>query len=320
MITSALVLAAGRGERMRPLSDAVPKPALPLLCEPVVASPLRLAVQAGAQTVAVNTWHLAETMESVLAGVEIEAELRISREEQLMGTAGGIALARDRGLLGDRGPVLIINGDGLLNLDLEPMIQRMARSADQITLGLLPHLDPHRWSRVVLDDDGVVSRISKPGSPDPNEVPLLYPGVMMVSREALNALETVPGDIPQRLWGPALAERRLGGVIVSGHWREVGTPTDYLEAVIARLNGEGAIDPSAVIHPSASIGSALVGRGARIDAGAVVGATVVAEGARIGRDARVLRSVLLGDVEALPDEVVVDEFRAAPTSTEVACR
>jgi NDP-sugar pyrophosphorylase family protein len=320
MIASAMVLAAGRGARMRPLSDALPKPALPLLSQPVVASPIRLAAEAGASTVTVNTWHLAEIMERALADVELDTELQVSREDRLMGTAGGMALARDRGLLGNRGPVLIVNGDGILNLDLEPMIHRMARSGDLITLGLLPHLDPHRWSRVVLDDNGLVARISKPGPPDPNEVPLLYPGVMLVSRKALDDLETSPGDIPKRLWGPALAGGRLGGVVVSGHWREVGTPADYLEAVIGRLNGDGEIDPSAVIHPSASIGSALVGRGARIDAGAVVGATVVAEGATVGRDARVLRSVLLGNVAARPGEVVVDEFRAAPPSSMIARR
>ncbi len=308
-----MVLAAGRGERMRPLSDFIPKPALPMIHQPLVASPLRLAAASGARRVAVNTWHLAEVMETALDDVESDTEIVVSREPELMDTAGGIALARDRDLLGDRGPVLIINGDGLLNLDLDPLFERMAGGHDLVCLALLPHLDPRRWSRVILDPSGFVSRIAKPGDPEPGEVPFLYPGVMLVAREALDELATRPGAIPERLWAPALAEKRLSGVVVSGHWREVGTPPDYLETALGQLNGGGAaVHPSARVHPSASIGSAVIGRGVRIGRGAVVGEAVIAEGAVVAEHARVVQSVLLGPVTARAGENVTDEFRAAP--------
>jgi len=69
-VAAAMVLAAGRGERMRPLSDALPKPALPLPNGPVVASALRLAAGAGIRSVTVNLWHLAEEMERALRRLE----------------------------------------------------------------------------------------------------------------------------------------------------------------------------------------------------------------------------------------------------------
>lgn len=312
MTIAAMVLAAGCGERMRPLSRVLPKPALPLLGQPVVASAIALAAAAECRRIVVNTWHLAGIMERSLKDIETATPLAVSREPELMGTAGGLALARDRGLLGGDGPTLVINGDGLLNLDLKPLFSRMESSRDLVSLALLPHLDPRAWSRVVLDDNGSVERIMGAGDPEPGEVPFLYPGVMLVSREALNRLEARPGGVPEHLWGPALAEGRLGGVPVSGHWREVGTPPGYLEAVMTRLNGDAAIHPSAEVHESAAIGSALIGRGARIEAGAVVGASVVAEGARVAAGARVLRSVLLGETAAAPGENVIDEFRAEP--------
>jgi NDP-sugar pyrophosphorylase family protein len=310
-IETAMVLAAGRGTRMRPLSDAVPKPALPLVAEPVVGSSLRLAEAAGVQRIVVNTWHLAAIMERALGEVDLGIDIAVSRETTLMGTAGGIALARDRDLLGDRGPVLVINGDGILNLDLGPLIERVATGHDLVTLALLPHLDPSRWSRVVLDSGGGVVRITKPGVPEPDEVPLLYPGVMVVSRAALDHLEPDPGDIPELLWGPTLTTGRLGGVLVSGHWREVGTPADYLDTVLGRLRETTIVHPTAGVHRSASVRSALVGREVRIRAGAVVENAVVAEGATVGRRAHVLHSVLLGNAVARPGEVVVDEFRSA---------
>lgn len=311
-----MVLAAGRGERMRPLSDAVPKPALPLVSEPVVASPLRLAAASGADRLVVNTWHLADAMAAAVAAVDLPTEVAISREPELMGTAGGLVLARDRGLLGARGPVLVINGDGVLDLDLEPVIRRMAGSDDLVTLALLPHPDPQRWSRVVLDADGKVCRIVGSGRPNPDEVPLLYPGVMLVSRTALDGLEAGPGAVPERLWGPALASGRLGGVVVSGWWREIGTPTDYLGAVLDGLSGRVVIDRTATVDPTASIATALVGARAEIGRRATVRQSVVGAGASVGHDARVVRSVLLGGVSVHAGRPVVDCHLAAPTATD----
>ncbi|MEE4270861.1 MAG: sugar phosphate nucleotidyltransferase [Thermoanaerobaculales bacterium] len=311
MIEVAMVLAAGRGERMRPLSDVLPKPALPLPDGPVVASAIRLAAAGGARRVVVNTWHLAHTMEQRLQGVAAPP-IQISREPERMGTSGGIALARDRGLLGDRGPVLIINGDGLLNLDLEPLLHHMTTGGDLVSLALLPHLDPLSWSRVLLGHDGTIRGFRPPGTPDPGEVPFLFPGVMLVSREALDTLPSRPGETPEDLWGPAMACGRLSGVPVSGHWREVGNPTAYLEAVLSRLRGKGVIHPSSEVHPTAAIGAAYVGPDARVEAGAVVGESVISEGAVVGESARVLRSVLLGRVTADAGEKVVDHFLAKP--------
>jgi NDP-sugar pyrophosphorylase family protein len=311
MIEAAMVLAAGRGERMRPLSDALPKPALPLVEEPVIASPLRLAANAGANRVVVNTWHLNDEMEAALAETEPGCAVVVSREHELMGTAGGLALARDRGLLGTSGPVLVVNGDGLLNLDLAPVFERLADDDLEVVLALLPHLDPCRWSRVLLDADNLVTRIEPPGRPSDDEVPFVYPGVMLISRRALDSIEPGPGEVPARLWQPALARRGLGGVVVSGHWREIGTPAAYLEAVLTWLRDDRIVHPSATVHPTASVAAAVVGRDAVVEAGAEVSSAVVAHGARVRRGARVVRSVLLGAVAASPKEVVEDEVRSA---------
>ena len=313
MTVSAMVLAAGRGELMRPLSGVLPKPALPLLHQPVIASGIRLAEASGAARVVVNTWHLAELMQAKLGEIEHPAPtIAISRETELMGTAGGIALARDRGLLGDGGPVLVINGDGLLNLDLEPLFRRVETSDDLVTLALIPHPDPRRWSCISLDRHGLVSSIRRPGAAAAGELSFLYPGVMLITREALSRLPAGPGDTPDRLWGPALAEGRLGGVVVNGRWREIGTPSDYLETVLELVNQSTVRHPSAAVDAAARLRSSLIGWNAVVEAGAVVEKSVVAEGATVRSDAHVLRSVLLGPTSTEPGESIVGEFRAEP--------
>jgi len=306
-----MVLAAGRGERMLPLSRVLPKPALPVVERPLVEWGLRQAVAAGACRVVVNTWHRAEAMEAALAAIDLGAvPIAVSGEPGLMGTAGGLALARERGLLGSSGPVLIVNGDCILNLELEPLLERQARAGDLVTMALLPHLNPARWARVHLDRAGLVAAIEPPGEPTAGEAPFLFPGVMLVAREALDGLPAGPGETPDRLWRPAREAGRLGGVVVSGHWREVGTPAAYLEAVLDRLRGSSRLEDPAGVDPDASVGVALIGRGTVVEADAVVSESVVAEGARIRRGARVIRSVLLGDVEAAEGEVVVGQMRA----------
>lgn len=306
-----MILAAGRGQRMRPLTSVLPKPALPMTDGPVVASAMRLAASAGATRIVVNVSHLAKQMAEAVSEVTIDGvEIVLSFEDELMGTAGGLAMARDRGLLGNANPVLVINGDGALGLNLEGFAEHHLARGNLVTLALLPHLDPGRWSRVVLDVDERVTEIHPPGRAGPFEVPFLYPGVMAVHRNALDALPATPGEIPLALWNPAQKQRKLGGLVVAGHWREIGTPTDYLEVMLLRLSGTTWIHPSARISAGASIRDSFVGRNAIVSDRAVIAESVVAEDALIGKGALVTRSVLLGAVEVGANENVVGEFRA----------
>jgi len=308
-----MVLAAGRGQRMRPLSDVLPKPALPLPDGPLITWPMRLAAALEPELIAVNTWHLGKAMERALDLIDLGGvPVVTSKEAELMDTAGGLALARDRGLLGESGPVLVVNGDCVLRLDLEDLVARHAESDDLVTLALLPHLDPHAWSRLIVDHQGRVTEILPPGPPVNGEVPLLYPGVMVVSRNALNTLPTRVSSISEELWRPALEGGRLGGVVVSGHWREVGTPRSYLSAVLDMLGERPRVHSAARVHPDARLGVAMVGAGAAIEFGALVAESVIGAGVHIAPGARVIRSVLMGQVDTEEGETIVDQFRAVP--------
>jgi mannose-1-phosphate guanylyltransferase len=254
-------------------------------------------------------------MAEAVASVRLEGtEILLSTEQELMGTAGGLALARDRGLLGSNDAVLVINGDGALALDLKSLAEHHLAGNDLVTLALLPHLDPERWSRVTLDSDNRVDAIRGPGSPAASETPLLYPGVMAVSRRALDVLPTRPGGIPGVLWEPARSSRRLGGVVVAGDWREVGTPTDYLDEMRARLAGATLIEPSATVSPNARVIASFIGSGAVVASGAVVEESVVAEGARVGERAHVAGSALFGEIQVGSGERVLHEIKAARVS------
>lgn len=310
-----MILAAGRGERLQPLSDFLPKPAMPLPNGPLIASALRLAARVSTRIV-VNSWWLPEKLESAALKVKPStASLEFSREEIQMETAGGLALARDRGLLGSEGPILVINGDGILNLELEPLFEGHLRRSDQVTLALLPHLDPTRWSRIHLDASGGIATIRPPGAPSPGEVPFLYPGVMLISREALNTLETRPSGVSTTLWRQALKHHAMGGVVLSGHWREVGNPGDYLEAVLSQTSGRVFCHASAHIAQSAELNNSFVGRNCRIEGGCRLEDSSLSEGVTLGKGVFVRNSILLGPLD-IPEGRILDGVVLAPIASD----
>lgn len=313
-----MVLAAGRGERMRPLSDVLPKPALPLPGGPLVAWALHVAVATGVERIVVNAWHLPVGLRAALARVDVgSAEVRVSEEVELMGGAGGLALARDRGLLGEERPVLVLNADCVLDIDLGCLVEAHRAGGRQVTLAVQPHPDRRRWSRVVVDEEGRVRAIVPPGEGPTGGGEFLYTGVMVVSRAALDGLPAAVGGIGDTLWRPALTRGCLAAHVVGGGWREVGTPAAYLGCAVDLLAGRSEVDPSAAVDRTAVLDRCLVGRGARVEARARVRRSVVAEEARVGRGARVEDAVLLGQVEVAPGERVVGEVRArAPGGRE----
>lgn len=276
---------------------------------------MRLARTHGVGRAVVNVWWLADAMvEAAREAAPEGLELVFSRERELMDTAGGLALARQRGLIDLDEPLLVLNGDGIVGLDLEPLFERHLHSHDLVTLALLPHLDPSRYSRVILDDGGAVVAIRPPGPPAPDEVPMLYPGAMVVSAQALRQLPLEPVGVGPALWSPAMAEGRLGGVLVSGHWREVGTPLDYLDSADALLRGECVIHPDADVSATATVGSSLIGRGVTVGPDAVVAGSVLSHGVRVGEAARVARSIALGPVVCEARTTTAGRFLGAPHS------
>jgi NDP-sugar pyrophosphorylase family protein len=305
-----MILAAGRGERMRPLSDAVPKPALPLPGGPLIASALRLAANAGYEQVVVNAWHLAPVLKRVCRTCTPEnLSIEISEEPERLGTAGGLAFARESGLLGEDGPVLVMNADCALNLDLEPLFERHTRADDLVTFALLPHLDPLRWSRVVLDKDGTVEDIRAVGRPEKGEVPLLHSGIMLVAREALDELAVECSSVREALFPKARDEGRLGGAVVTGHWREIGTPETYLDAVLSLLGYRAVVENDAKVERGVLVKRSLIAAGARVETGAKVSRSIIAYGAVVKTGAEVSRSVVLGECRVNAGENLEDVFR-----------
>jgi mannose-1-phosphate guanylyltransferase len=333
---TAMVLCAGLGTRLRPLTERLPKPAVPLCDVPLVAWTLALLRGAGVRRAVVNTHHRPGAMEAAAreAGRGLGVRVEISHEPAIAGTGG--ALREARALLRGGGPLVLVNGDVLFDLDLGAALAAHRSSGALATMVLLPMPSGVRYASVELDAGGAVRRIAGAFGPGGGAlVPWHFSGVHVLSPEILDHLPTEPfeADVNRHVYPPLMAGGRIRGHLAAGYWNDLGTPRRYLEATRDVLEGRvplgrfagaeplsGAVRPSeglwagpgAEVAPGARLtGPSYLGPGARVEPGAEVGpAAVVGSGAVVPHGAAVVRAVVWPGTVLRPGERVEDAVAA----------
>ena len=223
----AMILAAGRGERMRPLTDTCPKPLLEAGGKPLIVRHVERLRAAGFDSIVINHAHLGERIESTLGdGCRYGLEIRYSAETSALETAGGIRKALP--LLGD-GPFLVINGDVHCDVDLAALRRIGTRhctiGGDLAYLLLVANPDHHPQGDFALEG----SRVRREGSPR-----YTFSGIGIYRAELF-------GNVPEGQKAPlgpllraAMDEDRVAGAVHAGYWLDVGTP-QRLEALDRHL-------------------------------------------------------------------------------------
>jgi NDP-sugar pyrophosphorylase family protein len=283
-----MVLAAGLGQRMRPLTLLRAKPVLPVLNRPLLHWTLERLARAGVREAVVNLHHLPETVvEAVGDGRRLGVRVRYSREPQVLGTGGGPRAVRDA--LGD-GPLLIVNGDVLFALDPRVLLERHARSGALATLAL--RRNPGGYSPVVSDRRGRILSIA--GRPAPAEGTVsMFASVHALDPSLLDRLPEGVSDSVRDLYIPLLAQgARLLGVRLGGAWYDLGRPSLYRDAQLRLLpGGRSLVDPGARVSAAADVRRSVVGRGARVGA-ALVSRSVLWDGAVVDGGARLSGAIV----------------------------
>lgn len=287
-----MVLAAGEGRRLRPLTAIVAKPVVPVLNRPLLHHTLERLRAAGVDEAVVNLHHLPGTVRRALGdGSRFGLRLRYSHEAgELLGTGGG--LRRARRLLGGE-PLLVVNGDVLFDFDLRALVEGHRRSGARVTLGLRRNPDPARYSPVVTARGGRILSIAGRPAPARGSVSM-FTGVHVLDPALLERLPDGPSDSVRDLYLPLLAEgAELRGVRLSGAWYDLGAPRSYRDAQLALLPGASSlVDPSARVDASARLRACVVGPGSVIGPDARLERCVLWERVVVARGARVEGCVL----------------------------
>ncbi|MFN3412676.1 MAG: sugar phosphate nucleotidyltransferase [Thermoanaerobaculum sp.] len=314
MELSGMLLAAGLGERMEPLSSLIPKPALPVLGDPLLAASLRSLHAAGCTRVVVNLHRHPEQVAAAVQQVARGLSVVFSWEPELLGPAGGLSAARPA--LGE-GPVLVSNADCWSRLALEPLLA--FGRPDRAVLALLPHPHRQQWGAVHLDAQGRVVAFSRAGE-NLDEPGYLFTGFQLLGRETLSFLPPPPAPMPA-FWQPLMAEGRLFGVVVRGAFREAGDPAAYWQLVMEALAGTSFVHPLATVSPSAHIKHTMVAAGARVSGHARLSRCALLPGTEVGSGACLSDCVVAGSVPAgafweralvMPEAVYALNARSVP--------
>jgi mannose-1-phosphate guanylyltransferase len=303
MTLAGMVLCAGLGTRLRPLTSLVPKPAVPVCNVPLVRYTLGLLAGAGVRRAVVNVHQLPGAMAAAAraAAAELGLDLAVSEEPVIAGTGGALRQARRH--LAGADAVLLVNGDVLFDVDLG------AASGALATMLLLPMPAGARYAAVELDEGGRVRRLAGRFGPGGEGLTSWhFPGVHVLAPELLDRVPAAPFelDVNRDVYPPLMAAGLVRGVVAAGAWNDLGAPDRYLAANLAVAAGEvplrrfGGLAPPPRVAPDAAVSpGALVGLDAVVGAGCVV-----PDGARVER------AVLWPGTVLRPGEAVVGAIAA----------
>jgi NDP-sugar pyrophosphorylase family protein len=309
-----MVLAAGLGTRMRPLTNLRAKPAVPVMNRPLLHWTMDLLARNDVTDVMVNTHYLPRTVrEAIGDGSAYGMRITYSHEPKILGTGGGPRKVRS--FFGDE-PFILVNGDMVFDFDLRGLVRRHEKAGARATLALRPNPDPRRYPPIRTAANGRVTSMpgvkrARPGTPS------LFTGIHVVDPALLDRLPRGVSDTVRDLYAKLVDEGEIVlGVRMRGPWFDIGSPALYLKtqrALLARGFGgaEGGvlIDPSSDIHRGARVARSVIGPGCVIEDGARVSGSVLWDGVRVGAGARVTDSILasrtrIGEGEKMTGMVV----------------
>ena len=307
----AMLLAAGAGTRLRPLTYETPKPMVPVVNHPVIHHVLDNLLKHGVQEVMVNLHAMPEQVRGYCGdGSRWSLKLGYSLETKLMGTAG--AIKRVEGFLKD-GPFFVMSGDGLSDIDLTAMYA-FHRKRGSIATMAVKRVDARFEYGVTLTDASqrIKGFMEKPSWGDvfSNKV---NTGIYLFEPEILKLIpRNKVYDFGRELWPKLLKLKKpIFANETDAYWCDVGNLTEYRRCQIDCLDGKAAINipgvevrkgvwvqAGTVVDPKAKLRPPVViGKGGRIAAGAAVGPySVIGDRAQIGADAVLERCILFDNV------------------------
>lgn len=228
----AMVLAAGYGERMRPLTNSIPKPLLPINGKPILHYTLQMLKKNGIFEVVINLHHLPDMITDAFGdGSSFGMKIHYSYEKEILGTAGGIKAAE--GFLKD-GTFLVINSDIVADIDIMKVLEFHKKKKAFVTMVLRHDTDADRYGAIEIDSDGRVGKFL--GKPEYNGnlqlKKLMFTGIHIFEPEIF---DEIPSGrycgITEETY-PKLMNKNtpIYGYEFNGYWIDIGTPERYEKA------------------------------------------------------------------------------------------
>jgi NDP-sugar pyrophosphorylase family protein len=319
----AMILAAGFGTRLWPLTVGRTKPALPFLNRPLIAYTIEYLKRHGVEDLIINLHHEPDSVrEQIGDGSDYGVRIDYSVEEpEILGTSGALDRVRDRL---DKETFLVINGKIITDIDLRAAVGAHRDRQALATLVLLPNHNRERFSEVKITEDGGVSEFAGFPESDNPQSPLMFTGIHVLDP---GIFEYIPrgvfSDSVRDVYPKAMADGKTVAAHVAdgaSSWRELSTIERYLTISLEFLRREGRdtiMDEGCEVESGATVERSILWRRARVCGGArltecVVGDDVIIPSGSEFRRAAIVRvdTASLNDrpEKALPAEIVGDNL------------
>ena len=298
----AFLLAAGFGERLRPLTERIPKPLAPVMNVPAVCYSLTLLKRAGVTALVCNLHHLRDAIRSFFRSHEnFGMDVVFSDEESILGTGGGLMKCRS---FVDDGPFFYVNSDIIADIDLGSLARAHASSGGRGTLAVAPSTMGR--GRVTVRHGGVVdlrSILGRGGEPRHD-----FLGAAVLDHSIFTHLAQGVSDIVDTALISLAGMGSLAAYEYGGPWHDIGTPETYrLANIDCAVNGMAILEeipaatgfapsdiaPGSVIDEGARVVRSVIGEGCRVGPGSLVKESVLLPGAVLGEGAHAVGRVLL---------------------------
>tara|TARA_Y100000739_G_scaffold153043_1_gene132002 strand:+ start:667 stop:1638 length:972 start_codon:yes stop_codon:yes gene_type:complete len=310
-----VVLAGGIGSRLRPWTNDVPKPLLPMLDATLLERVVEGVPSDLVDEVIVAGGYKVELIREYFAKADVDFDVRIVPEDQPLGTGGALGNCRDV----ISGRFACFNGDIVSSLDVGPMLEQHSKMNVKGTLALWEVEDPTRFGIVGLDDENKVTQFKE--KPKPEEVfsKLINAGSYLLEDDVFDIMPQGKHSLERDVF-PVLAEEgSLAGFPFEGYFIDAGTPSSWHDGVLRcieekRFNvgsisqgswheGKRTIARNSMVQTgclvAGEVSDSTLLRGARIESGAVVKNCLIGEDAVIGMDAK-LSGVIVGHRSVVP--------------------
>ena len=309
-----MILAAGFGTRLKPLTIGLPKPMFPLLNRPLLEHTLQFLSSQGIQDIIVNVHHLPEKIVEYFGdGTDFGVRLQFSREEEILGTAGGLKKAQS---FLEKETFLVLNSDVLADINFDSVLKFHKEKNSCLTLVVRQDDEPEKYRPIHLANNCRISRFVDASikHPPTNIQRVMFTGIQIMEPEIFSRIPANKFCGTTEDIFPTMIEKGLPvyGYLHEKYWIDMGTRETYIQAQTDALEGRLALKTSPSKNPEgplvvppvhigrdceisndAQVGPhAVLGDGCRLRSGAVVENSILWEGATIGSDATIQNSII----------------------------
>ena len=312
-LSQAVIMVGGKGTRLRPLTDNMPKPLLPVLGVPCVEYIIKSLVDSGVEEIILACgYHSEKMIDTIGDGRRFGVDIEFSYESQPAGTAGSVKLLQDR----LPQTFIVASGDVLADVDLGGMIETHRASNASVTMALTEVDNPTEFGIVGLDDGGRIQRFKEKPTSEEAFSNLINAGIYVLDKRVLDSIPSDTFfDFSKDLFPDLMSHgHRLQGHILNGFWKDIGRPSDLLDANItmARKKGNQPYPGASFVICSEVSGSSAILPGCHIE-GSRIESSVISEKVRIV-DSEVLSSLLFPEVivdrnSCISNSIIADRCR-----------